>query len=410
MGKEDGVAVLADLLHILSFVCIFLKLRSVNTKPNADAKPQVEDDLSVKTQLLLMVSYGLRHLPIFKHPKRYLEAVAKFQHKLPSPFQLDLSHAAGLYKETVAYEFLSRTLVLTGCCGLALSLAWRWYRRPRSAPDYSDPMSIHVALVCALGGAMAIHTYVLEETAVKPTDVAKTFGLLLEPMALFPQLVLAINYVPYGGGEDDRPSGTRFSKLHWVFRGAARLLPLVVWWYEVQNGKAPGSLKTLLPKYAGLFAANVYFATWMMHQSFDSANETEGWAPIAKRMVTGPAIVVAVAGAAYFAADSQGISSVPKLLTALRKVVPQMVAAELGLGMFMLLAGGLFTMTSFYGIFFVYLFRAGVMDDFSMAHVQQSFDQIWKTVAGMFGSVSGGKTWMDGSPRESSYDDDDSDL
>ena len=40
--------------------------------------------------------------------------------------------------------------------------------------------------------------------------------------------------------------------------------------------------------------------------------------------------VVAVAGAAYFAADSQGISSVPKLLTALRKVVPQMVAAELG--------------------------------------------------------------------------------
>jgi hypothetical protein len=102
--------------------------------------------------------------------------------------------------------------------------------------------------------------------------------------------VLAINYVPYGGGEDDRPSGTRFSKLHWVFRGAARLLPLVVWWYEVQNGKAPGSLKTLLPKYAGLFAANVYFATWMMHQSFDSANETEGWAPIAKRMVTGPAI------------------------------------------------------------------------------------------------------------------------
>ena len=73
----------------------------------------MEDDLSVKTQLLLMVSYGLRHLPIFKHPKRYLEAVAKFQHKLPSPFQLDLSHAAGLYKETVplAYEFLSRTLV-----------------------------------------------------------------------------------------------------------------------------------------------------------------------------------------------------------------------------------------------------------------------------------------------------------
>jgi hypothetical protein len=28
--------------------------------------------------------------------------------------------------------------------------------------------------------------------------------------------------------------------------------------------------------------------------------------------------------------------------------------------MFMLLAGGLFTMTSFYGIFFVYLFRAGL--------------------------------------------------
>ena len=45
-----------------------------------------------------------------------------------------------------------------------------------------------------------------------------------------------------------------------------------------------------------------------------------------------------------------------------------------------------------------------------MADVQQSFDQIWKTVTGMFGRVSGGKTWMDGSPRESSYDDDDSDL
>ena len=85
MGKEDGADVLADLLTVMSFTALFFKIR-LDAAPQTDdekKKPQPQDDLSTKAQILLLVSYAIRYYDKLKAPRRSLEALAKFQHALP---------------------------------------------------------------------------------------------------------------------------------------------------------------------------------------------------------------------------------------------------------------------------------------------------------------------------------------
>ena len=184
-GVEDVALVLADVAQLLSLVLLLGRLRWFTGGEDGDRK--VAAGVSLNTQCGLALAHGMRWADLFRKPKRALEPVAKWAHKLPHWKQFRMKHLVALHKSDLAYAAFFKVFCLSGMLAVTLVLAMRRWSFPSLGSR--DPVPLHFLIALAGAGAVAFHSFALMEPTLKPWEVAKTASFLLEVLAIFPQLV-----------------------------------------------------------------------------------------------------------------------------------------------------------------------------------------------------------------------------